>query len=503
MSVNTITLPSEPAEIKRQNDPIRVVDRSKPLTLCANFSWTAFGSVFYNFCQFCLFIVIAKIGCTEMAGQYTIGLAVTTPIMIFFGANLRAIIVSDVRRECQVGGYLTFRLMSLAVAMSLILGIVFYSGYRYETAFIVIAVGLAKCIEGISAIFFGYFQQNERMDQIAISRTAKGILSIVYFSVGMWISGTVLGGVFGLALAWLTTLLFFDIPRARTLASHRVIHQNATMERFWPEWNSQQLKKLFLLSLPIGITVMLVSLNANIPRYFVEMFRGEATLGIFGPLSYFIVLGNEVVLALGQSAAPRMAKFYVHKDRSAAVQLLLREKAVGVVFAIIGVTLAALFGPWALTHALGPEYAQYSQVFLLLMLTSGINLVFGFSSMFLTAARAFWIQIPIRVSSVLTMTACCWVLVPSYGILGAGIAMFFSAVVHSTLAVCAASYILLRMETTNKDASHPLLLAIENAGREKATNISESTNPCVLPVSLAAGPMDNVALEAPERKLTV
>ena len=124
---------------------------------------------------------------------------------------------------------------------------------------------------------------------------------------------------------------------------------------------------------------MLVSLNANIPRYFVEMFRGEATLGIFGPLSYFIVLGNEVVLAFGPVGRRReWPSFMYIKDRSAAVQLLLREKAVGVVFAIIGVTLAALFGPWALTHALGPEYAQYSQVFLLLMLTSGINLVFGF-----------------------------------------------------------------------------------------------------------------------------
>ena len=488
MSANSIHLPSDPAEINNlveQNNQPRVIDRSKPLTLRANFSWTAFGSVFYNFCQFCLFIVIAKIGCTEMAGQYTIGLAVTAPIMIFFGANLRAIIVSDVRRECPVGGYLAFRLMSLTVAMSIILAVVLCGDYGHETIFIIIMVGLAKSIEGISAIFFGYFQQNERMDQIAISRTAKGILSILYFTMGMWISGTVLGGVFGLALAWLTTLLFFDIPRAHALASHRVAYQDAPMERFWPAWNTQQLKKLFLLSLPIGITVMLVSLNANIPRYFIEVFHGETTLGIFGPLSYFMVLGNEVVLALGQSAAPRMARYYVHGERAEVVHLLLREKAVGAVFAIIGVALAAVAGPWALTVALGPEYAKYSNVFLLLMLTSGASLVFGFSSMFLTAARAFWIQIPVRICSVSTMAICCVVFVPSHGILGAAIAMFLSTMVHATLAVCAAIFVLLRMKDADKDTNLPQM-AVQNTGT------------CISEASLSVNQTSGTTIESPD-----
>jgi len=455
MSVNTVPLPSDPAEINHPSKPHRSGDRSRPLTLRANFSWTAFSSVFYNFCQFCLFIVIAKIGCTEMAGQYTIGLAITAPIMIFFGSNLRAVIVSDVRRECPIGGYLTFRLMSLIAAMSLILTIVLCSDYGYETAMIILVIGLAKCIEGISAIFFGYFQQNERMDQIALSRIAKGILSILFFTAGMWISGSVLGGAFGLVLAWMTTLLFFYIPRALILANHRVLHQNALMERFRPLWNKHQLKKLFLLSLPIGITVMLVSLNANIPRYFVEMFQGQNTLGIFGPLSYFMVLGNKVVMALGQSAAPRMAKYYVHGNRPAAIRLLLREKTVGAIFGILGVILAVWAGPWALTLAFGPEYAQYSQVFLLLMITAGVNLVAGFSSMFLTAARAFWIQIPIRVCSAATMAISCLMFIPSYGITGATVAMLLSAVVHSTLAVCATIFILLKMQTTADEDTEP------------------------------------------------
>jgi O-antigen/teichoic acid export membrane protein len=444
--------------IENQSDhfkKIKTADRSKPLTLRANFSWTAVGSVFYNLCQFCLFVALAKLGSTEMAGQYTIGLAVTAPVMIFFGSNLRAIIVSDVHRECSIGGYLTFRLLSLAMAICTISTIVLMRGFRFETALIIMMVCVAKSIESISAIFFGYFQQNERMDQIAISRIAKGILSILFFVAGLWFSGSVLGGVIGLIVAWMSTLLFFDIPRSVVLANHRVAYQHAPMEWFRPAWNTQQLKKLFILSLPIGITVMLVSLSANIPRYFVEAWQGESALGIFGPISYFMVLGNEIVMALGQSAAPRMARFYVYKERSAIIHLLLRQKAIGAVFGVLGVALAALAGPWVLSLAFGPEYAQYGNVFLLLMMTSGINLVSSFSRMFLTSARAFWIQIPVRVCSAATMAICCWVLVPSQGITGAAVAMLISAVVHSTLALAATIFILHRIQDVSKDADLP------------------------------------------------
>ena len=82
--------------------------------------------------------------------------------------------------------------------------------------------------------------------------------------------------------------------------------------------------------------------------------------------------------------------------------------------------------------------------------------------------------------------------------------MFFSAVVHSTLAVCAASYILLRMETTNtKTLLTPSFWPSRmRAAKKQPTSRNQPTH-AFLPVSLAAGPMDNVALEAPERKLTV
>lgn len=461
--MSTTTALRSPSRITKKIATHQLADRSKPLSLRKNFSWTAFSSVFYNFCQFCLLVALTKLGTTEMAGLYTIGLAVTAPVMIFFGTNLRAVIVSDVRRECPFGVYLTFRLISLFLAMSAIFAITMAVGYQFETMLIIMMVGVAKSVEAISAIFFGYFQQNERMDQIAISRIAKGVLSIVFFIDGFWTSGSVLGGVVGLATAWMLTLLFFDIPRAVILAHHRVIFQNAPMERFWPVWSTHHMKKIFKLSTQVGVVVMLTSLHVNIPRYFVEAFEGSSALGIFGPMSYFMVLGNEVVLALGQSAAPIMARLYVNGDRTAAIRLLLQQKAVAALVGISGVVLAAAAGPWILTVAFGPEYAQHSQMLLILMITSGITLMASFSSMFLTATRSFWIQIPVRICSTSAMAFFCYLLVPTHGIIGAATAMLFGTLVHAGLALSATIFILHRMPEAPSVADFPRTLAGQNA----------------------------------------
>ena len=424
-----------------------------------------FGSGFYAVCQFGLLAALTKIGDPRMAGQYTIGLAVSAPVMIFLGFNLRAVIVSDVHRECPFGVYLAFRLLAMATSLCAIGVIVFIAGYRFETAAVIMLIALAKSIEAISDIFFGYFQQNERMDQITLSMIVRGILSVLLFIDGMWIFGGILGGIAGLITAWLTTLVLFDIPRAVRFAKHRALHQQSATESFYPKWDMVRLKRLLLLSAPLGVVAMIVSLNANIPRYFVEAWHGEAVLGIFGPISYFMVIGNMVVMALGQSAAPRMARHYAQRDRGAVIRLLVKQKAVGVCLGIAGVAIVAVAGPWILATVFGPEYAeaQGSRVFLLLIMASSISLVSCFSGFFLTAIRAFWTQIPLRLCSVSVMLLCSAMLIPSHGITGAAEAILISTAFHAVILVTTAIFLVYRMQDSGKNAEPPSELIGQNA----------------------------------------
>src|SRR2546425_157717 len=72
-------------------------DLVAPRSLRANFSWTLAGNVVYAACQWGMLIVLARLGSPTMLGQFALGLAVTTPVIIFANLQLRAVQTTDAK----------------------------------------------------------------------------------------------------------------------------------------------------------------------------------------------------------------------------------------------------------------------------------------------------------------------------------------------------------------------------------------------------------------------
>jgi O-antigen/teichoic acid export membrane protein len=302
----------------------------KALTLRQNFSWTFAGNMVYAASQWGMLVVLAKLGNPEMVGQFTLGLAVTAPVILFSALQLRQIQVTDVQQQYSFGDYLGLRLLCTAMSLLVIAMITFAAHYSLQTSLVILVIGLSKAVESISDIFHGLFQYNERMDRIAFSLIIRGPMSLLALAIGVYVSGSALGGAIGLTTAWLLVLLFYDIPgsflilRAAALAENRLtgeISNQSSASRILqlqPRFNFRYLQSLVTLSFPLGFVMMLISLNANIPRYFIEHYLGVRDLGIFSALSYLIIAGGIVVNALGQSASPRLAKYYKRLSKSFA-----------------------------------------------------------------------------------------------------------------------------------------------------------------------------------------
>jgi hypothetical protein len=63
----------------------------------------------------------------------------------------------------------------------------------------------------MSDVFYGLFQQHERMDRIAISMAIRGPLSLVGLAAGVWYTGSVVWAAAGSALASALVLAGYDI----------------------------------------------------------------------------------------------------------------------------------------------------------------------------------------------------------------------------------------------------------------------------------------------------
>lgn len=418
------------------------MQNNKPITLRRNFSWTFAGNLVYSGCQWGMLVVLAKLGSPEMVGQFTLGLAVTAPIIMLTNLQLRTVQATDAKQQFLFKDYLGLRLISTGLALLLIIFISFFSGYHRETSLVVFLIGVAKSFESISDVFHGLIQQHERMDRIGISLMIKGPISLLMLAIGVHLTNSVWGGVVGLIIAWACVLMIYDIrtsalilTTAPIIFQREVANKNLNWVEIKPRWHRKTLINLVWLTLPLGFVMMLVSLNTNIPRYFIELYLGERELGIFAALAYLMVAGKIVVTALAQSASPRLAKYYSVGNIIAFRRLLFQLIGIAIVLGGAGVLVSLVAGKEILTIVYKPEYAKHTTLFMWLMIAAAVDYVFAFLGYGMMAVQYFRIQIPLLALVSLTSAICSFLLIPKIGMQGAAIAQFLATVVATASSI--------------------------------------------------------------------
>ncbi|MGL5061789.1 MAG: lipopolysaccharide biosynthesis protein, partial [Microcoleus sp.] len=265
--------------------------------------------------------------------------------------------------------------------------------------------------------------------------------------IGVSLTGSVVGGAIGLATAWGLVLFGWDFRNGRLILNNSSPQKEEedllgadtepanSKNPLYPRWDATTLSKLVLLALPLGFVMMLISLNTNIPRYFIERYLGERELGIFAAISYLMVAGQMVVSALAESASPRLAKYYAAGNSTAFRTLLLKLVGVGLMLGAMGVFVAVVAGRPILTLLYKPEYAERSDLFAWLMVAAGMGYVSSFLGYGMTAARYFQVQMPLFVLVTGSSAIACFWLIPTQGVRGAAIALIIGAIVQAVFSL--------------------------------------------------------------------
>jgi O-antigen/teichoic acid export membrane protein len=385
------------------------------LSLRVNLIWVTVGNVIYSVCLWGILTVLVKLCPPETVGVFALASALAAPVIMLVDLQLGAVQATDSKKEHSFGEYLGLRLIATAVGFVVIAVLAFAGGHRGSTLLVILGVALSKCIEAISVGLRGLFQQSERMDLIGKSMIIKGMSALMLATAALLLTRVLMGAIIGLCLGFMGVLFFYDVPCcARLLKDHRA---------FQPIWSARRLWQLAWLALPLGIVQMLVSLSANLPRYFIESYRGPGELGIFAALAAFIVVGGTVANAMALSALPRLARYFANGDYRGFRRLLTRMVAFGVTLGLAGIAGAAIFGHTVLLWVYHPIYAAHTHTLLLIMLCATITYVAGFLSAGMMAVRLFRAQVPVLTASTLATLAACQWLVPTMGMNGAAIAM--------------------------------------------------------------------------------
>lgn len=401
----------------RMAHPADSLPRVSRPSLRINFIWTLAGNAIYAAGQWAILSLFAKLGGSEMLGQYALALAVTAPVGMLFHLNLRAVLATDSARQYPFGDYLSVRLAATALGLVVIACVAVSYGESGMLMLAILAVGAGLSTETVSDIFQGAMQRREQMRQVAVSMILRTAASVAVLGAVLWATRDLLWAVLAMTLARLAVLLVYDV---RVGGRSEDLSRSGTRHAF----------AIFRTALPLGMVLMLVSLNTNLPRYAIESFLGFEALGVFAAVISFVTIGSTMVNALGQSVTPRMATHFRERERGAFLRILGQMSGLVVLLGAAGMLCAWWLGDLLLTLLYRPEFASYSG-----LLTAAIGagtlsylaIALGYA---VTSARVFSAQTPLFALAAVCCGVASWLLVPVYGLPGGVLAIALAAVVQ-------------------------------------------------------------------------
>lgn len=389
--------------------------------LAASSMMTMGAYVFYAACLWGMLIAAAKLSEPEAVGQFALGLSVATPILMFCNLQLRAAHITDASSSFAANEYLTLRLISTGVALLAIALVAVAVGGFTPTAAVITAVGMGKCFEAVGDNLQGLFQRNGQVKWFCLSLLLKSALALMTFVAVLATTRNMAVACLGYAAMVATVTAVFDLPRAQRL----------TGSTLRPVWNLDRVRILAQSALPLGIAALLSAGVAQIPKYAVTYYCGTREFAVFAAVSYFVSGAQILAVAMSQAALPRLSSQWFNGIRSEFRATLISMTALTAAVALVGLTVAAIFGRQILTFLYRPEYGLHTGLLQIIMVVIGVLSISWILTNALQAARMFREQMVVFAAGSLSTLVASAALVPRYELKGAAVAMLIGAAVQA------------------------------------------------------------------------
>ncbi len=322
--------------------------------------------------QWLILLIASKIGGPTTAGRYAYALAICTPIVVLTGLQLRSIQASDTACEYSFADYLTVRSLTLLVAaMILAIAALLHTGSE-ESMMILLIVGIIRLTESISETVHGHLQRQGRFRELGGSLVLRGAGAALAFACAFVVSQSLLVAVAAVAASTAAVTVMYDLSRVRSIR--------------WFSLAPTRHCQLVRLSAPLGATSLMLSLQANAPRYLIKAALGDAALGIYAALAQLPLSAAVLVRAMGEASSPALARHY-RSGHAGQPALLTQLCGYTSLLFIAGAAVACFMGEPILRLLYTPEHASFVGLLLLLIgaeYLAQLTSIFGYAA---TAAR--------------------------------------------------------------------------------------------------------------------
>lgn len=400
-----------------------------------NFIWNALGTGLTSFNSLFFLIIVTRINGEELAGMFSIGLAIGLILYTIGLYSGRVCHVTNTDSNITDKDYMLNRSLTCIFMMILAVLIVIIRGYSGIKLDIIILLCLFKCFEAFSDIFYGIMQKSNYLYKAGQSLTLKSVIGLIAFWIVDFITHDLVFSLIILDIVNILVLLLFDIKIVEKIKIGKFISEPASRSAIIGIFKNEFF--VFANSFA-GIYVL------NASKYAIDIYSTETIQAIFG---YIMMPATVMILFAQFILLPFLNKFKeLYKNNQIKEFDLLGIKIKGVVFlfGIFAVLLAYFIGPEFLSYIYGVNLIDY-RLYLMIIIASYILYAISYINLvILTTMRKTFIQFVVYLISMFVAFIASNFFVKNYGVFGATVSIAITLTVQFVLYIMIAKITLLK-----------------------------------------------------------
>ena len=334
------------------------------------------GSMFYLGCQWLITILVVRLSSDyTAAGILALGMAIANIFNPIGYYKIRTFQVSDLAETYSSSDYIGFRIVTTAASL---VAMLVYSIATCTTEEIpsIIAYGLFSCGPVFVDVLHGIDQKHNRMDFIGKSLIVRGIASLLSFSIGMAVFGSLFISLCSMTVLTFLVIALYDFPATKKLD-----------KGLKPCFSKKRLTGLAVTCLPLVLALLLGNAAPSISRQMLSSLYGTSNLGIYASVAAPIAIVQMGAQYIYSPLLGKFAEYSFEKKGMPFIKLLVKTIAAIAFLTIILVVLFLALGEPLLTILYGESIAGYAYLLPPLVLCTSITALVWFSGDLLVVIR--------------------------------------------------------------------------------------------------------------------
>ena len=385
------------------------------LSIRQNMLYHSLGSLFYLGCQWLISVLAVRLGSYETGGMFSLAVQLTNFFYVIATFSMRVFQASDTQGRFSASRYVSTRMMTSTLAFVLCclfsFGSVQYAAVQQWS--IILYMGF-KLSEALVDALAAEQQKAWRMDYCGISFFLRGIASLAAFAMGMSLWHSLPIALFMMTVCTMPIVILYDGSIVRRMTGLKL------------RLSIKECTPLLKDAWPMMFNGAMMTLLAAIPRYFLEMYAGAETLGIYASIATPAVVIQAGCSFIYSPLVAPLSEQYARGDTAGFRKTLIRALCGVFLVALAAVLGAAMLGRWGLRLLFGESILPYAGLLIPALLAALCSALVYFFEVPLTIMRRLQGMMMIHLCAVILSAALSMVLIPSMGMNGVNLVMYLA-----------------------------------------------------------------------------